>query len=223
MVDIQILMVETIYLLLVTAPAFYIFYNIRKIYNFSSYKGLRYLSNVFLFIVAAFSIRYIIMLTKILEGDMSTIQDFDLLTLMMEFFMVLPGFFFLYSLVWRRFEKAHYSVGLNVYQLSIYALALIIAIIDTILGVFTLMYASQIILFLASSKISYTKYLKKKNNYRQMLFIAMVLFLFVWIMNLLAQYTIDIFPLMRLYAYIFTVAACMTLFFITIGLTRDLR
>ena len=217
----QIIIIETIYLLLIVIPSMTVFFRTRSLYRFSSYKGLMYYSSAFLFLSLGFLIRYLIMLSRIFEGNLDTIKDFGAHTLIMEFFLILPGFFLLYSMIWHRFEKHHYSSRHTIAQLIIYTLAIIIAASDTSIRSFYLMYASQIAVFLIASIISLKKYLKNKNNFLQLHFIAMIMFLIVWSINLIAQQTIDIIPMMRLYAYLATVAGCMILLHITLKLTSD--
>ncbi len=219
----EIIIIETIYLMLVAAPCLFIFYRISRIYNFSSYRGLRYFSLAFLYLAFGFFIRYFVMLAKIFQGNMLTISSFGTLTLLMEYFLVLPGLLFLYSLVWQRFEKNKYSVSFSLFQSMIYVIAFLIALLDMLMNRFLVMYSSQIALFTVSAAICLARYRKNKNNAMRMYFISMVLFLIVWIINLIAQYTIDIMPIIRLYAYLFTVSACAVFLYMTIKLTRDFR
>jgi hypothetical protein len=223
----NILIIETIYLLLITIPSFIIFLKTRNLYEFSKYKGLRYYSNAFFFLAIGFLTRYIVMILKVLQGNFLTIQTFDILTLIMELFLILPGFFLFYSLFWQRFEKKHYSkrtfLNCNIFSFTIYLIAIILALADMMIRSFTFMYYSQIIIFSIASIIALRKYLSKKNNYRQLYLIGLVLFLIVWIINLVAQNLIDTIPSMRFYAYLFTISAVMILFYVNMKLTKDLE
>jgi hypothetical protein len=217
----EALLLETIYLILLIIPTLFIYLKTRKLYKFSGYKGINYYSKAFLFLSIGFIIRYIVMISKILQNNFQTIQEFNIITIIMEFFLIVPGLFLLYSMIWQRFEKSHYSHKFTISQLIIYFIALSIALIDMYLGNFIFMYTSQILIFFIASIISYNKYLKNKNNFLQLYFISMILFLFIWIINLIAQFTIDIIPILRVYTYLFTTATCFTLLYITINLLKE--
>lgn len=216
----NIIIIETIYMLVLALVSFLIYFYSRKPYKFSGYKGLRYYSSAFLFLGIGFIFRYIVIMSRLFKGNLGTIDSFNIVTLIMEFFLVLPGLFFLYSMIWRKFEKDFYSLKRPIAQYFIYIIALAISVIDMFMQSFYVMYASQIIVFGLACVISLKKYIKKKNNFIQLYFIGMVLFLIVWVINLIAQYTIDSFPIMRFYAYLFTVFACFMLLYITFKLTR---
>lgn len=212
------LILETIYMFLIVLPSLLIFWRIQRLYHFSKYHGMQYLSLGFLMLAAGFVARYIVMLTRL--GDAGTIQELSMLTTVMSFLIVLAGFFLLYSTIWQKMEKRHYGrTWMPIALLG--ALSLLVACVDQYRGTLLFMYLSQILVFSFAASVSLQKYLRKRNNYRQLYFISMTLFLFVWIINAVAQYTIDAFPFMRLYAYAFTVAACTTMLFIVIKLTRD--
>lgn len=220
--ELQIISIETIYTLLIAITSLLVFFKTRKVYNFSNYKGLRYFSNAFLFIAVGFLLRYIIMLQKILSGELlGTIQQTNLLLILMQFCLILPGMFLLYSLIWKKFENTKYSKKpLNKPVTVIYAVSLIFAISDFLLQSFLFMYISQIFLFLIASIIAYKNYEKTKQQLKQFYFISMVLFLIAMTINLIAQYTIDSFPLMRIYTYIITVVVLFLFLYITNKLTK---
>lgn len=217
----NILLIETIYLAVIVFCTLAIFFKARKLYSFSSYIGLKYYSSAFLYLALGFSARYLVMLIKISKGDPGVIADFGISTLVMGFFLVLPGLFLFYSMIWKRFEKEHYSGKLRLNELLIYLIAFAIAYIDTIIQGFLLMYLSQITLFAALSFISIKRYSKHKNNYLQLFSISMALFLLVWIFNLIGQYLISLIPTLRIYVYLLTLSACIILFSITIKLDSD--
>lgn len=220
--ELQIISIETIYTLLIAITSLLVFFKTRKVYNFSNYKGLRYFSNAFLFIAVGFLLRYIIILQKILSGELlGTIQQTNLLLILMQFFLILPGMFLLYSLIWKKFENTKYSKKpLNAPVTFIYIVSLIFAIADFLLQSFLFMYLSQILLFLIASIIAYKNYKTTKQQLKQFYFISMVLFLIARTINLIAQYTIDSFPLMRIYTYIITVVVLFLFLYITNKLTK---
>ena len=213
------------YFFLILFCSLIIFYKIRKIYSFSKYKGLRYFANGFLFLAIAFCVRFTVMLMKILEDNniTGTINEFNFFIIATEFTMVLPGLFFGYSLLWKKFEKEHYGLGIMT-QIPIYILALTIALIDYFLKTLNTMYISQIILFFSISVILYYRLKQKENkNNKFMLtfFVSMILFFFIWILNFIAQYTINFAPMMRIYTYILTTITCFVMLYLIINLTKN--
>ncbi len=193
------------------------------VFNFSSYKGLSYVKNAFLFFAVAFFLRYLVMLNRLFAGDFTgTIADFNALLFLMIFFMTLPGFFLLYSLVWKKFETKKYSSKpLNLQVSMIYLLAVIIALADYLSGSFIFMYASQIIAYAIASIIAYKNYVSDKKLLKQFYLLSMLLLLFAMILNFIAQYTIDTFPVMRLYTYALTILVILVFLKISKGLQND--
>jgi hypothetical protein len=220
---IDVLLLETVYALLIVFSSYYIFRKIWFLYQFSRYRGLKYLASAFFFLSAGFVARYGIMMVKIFSGDTGTIQDFGVATLIMESFLILPGLLIFYSLVWRSLEKHMYSSRFNYYYLFILCLSFIFALVDMFFESFYGMYISQILLFFVSAVLVLTKYLRQKNNFLQLYFISMILFFLVWVINFFAQYTIGIIPYIRLYAYLCTLAGCIIFVYITHKLTRVVR
>lgn len=208
----QILLMETVYALLVVVSCLLIFFRTRKIYLFSRHKGVRYFSYAFLFLAIGFMIRYSVMMTKLWQGNlMETINQFGLMTAAMEFFMILPGFFLLTSLNWKKFDKYFYGFVLA---------AFFIAVADLIFQSMLLMYLSQVTVFFFAALLSYDKS-RKRGKYMKLFSVSIILFLIVWLVNMIAQYTIGSFPMVRIYTYAITLVACFIFVYITMKLTKD--
>lgn len=220
---IDILLIETIYMLLLVIPSMIIYLKARNVYKFSNHKGIKYFSDAFKFLAIGFLIRYIIMIMKLIQNDFSTIKNFDIFTLMMEISLMMTGFLLLYSMTWKRFNHLNIFKKINFPIISIYVLAFIFAFIDLIIKAFYMMYISQIFVFSIASIISYKNFNKKKTSIKQLYFISMILFFIVWTINLIAQYTIDIIPTIRLYAYLFTFSGSFIILYVTLKLTSDNR
>ncbi len=214
---IQIIGIETLYTLAVVLPALAVFFKTKSLYNFSGYKGLKYFSLAFLFIVTGFILRFFIMLGKVSSGNViSTIDQFDLLLLGMIFFLTAGGLLLFYSLVWKRFERRSYeSKPINNTLVMVYSISILIAVFDFLNQSFVAYYSSQIIVFLTASIISYNSYVKDKKKFKQFYFISMVLFLIAMIINLIAQYTIDSYPYIRFYTYILTAIIMFIFYYVT--------
>lgn len=215
--NIQIITIELLYTIAVILPAMFVFFKTKKLYNFSSYKGLKYFGLAFLFISTGFILRFFVMLNKVSHGNfVNTIDQFDFLLLGMIFFLCAGGFLLVYSLVWKKFEKIFYdTTPINKALFLIYSLALIISIVDYLNQSFLFYYSSQILVFGIAGVVSYRSYLTNKQKYKQFYFISMVLFLVVMIINLIAQYTIDSYPYIRFYTYILTAIIMFIFYYVT--------
>ena len=215
-----VLALETVYSLLIIIPCLIIFFRFSKMYRFSNYKGLSYVKNAFLFFAVAFFLRYLVLLNRLFIGEFTgTIADFNALLFLMIFFMTLPGFFLLYSLIWKNFEvKKYSSKPLNLQVSIIYLLAIIIALADYLTNSFLFMYSSQITAYFIASFIAYKNYASDKKLLKQFYLISMLLLLFAMILNVIAQYTIDAFPVIRLYTYALTILVIFVFLKISKGL-----
>lgn len=156
-----------------------------RLYHLSFYEGIRYFRNAFLFFGIAFIIRYLI-------GGFANFgiisNDYLVpITILFEFFLLMAGFFLLYSLIWKRIEgtKGSYSSILNSRVLIFYIMAFIITILDYLWASYYFLFFSQTIIFISASIISYLNYVRngKKRVFLKFYFIAMILALAAWITN----------------------------------------
>ncbi|MFW5746781.1 MAG: hypothetical protein ACOCWQ_04510 [Nanoarchaeota archaeon] len=209
--------IETIYVLLVVLPSFLTYLKSRRIYQFSHYRPVHFFSLSFLWLSLAFLFRYAVMLVMIFleHQSLSTIQSSSILTILTEFFALLPGFFLVYSLFWRRFHP-------RFIQITLYLAAALISIIDFVLGGFLLMYISQIGLFAVGSIIAYRRHRTSRGNarFKQLFTLCMLLFLIVWIANLAGQYLINLIPILRIYVYLITGGTALLFLHIVHQLTK---
>ncbi len=151
-----------------------------RLFGLSSHQGIRYLRNAFLFFGIGFITRSLLKIKSLPHG---------LLNILFEFFLIMAGFFLLYSLLWKRFKTStKFSSLFNPWILIFYLMALIIALIDNFWSTYVLMFFSQIILFSFTSVISFNNYIKngKKHKFLKFYFVAMVLSLVAWTLNAFA-------------------------------------
>ncbi|MBR9704189.1 hypothetical protein GOV12_02165 [Candidatus Pacearchaeota archaeon] len=161
-----------------------------KLYHFSGHEGIRYFRNAFLFYGLAFVIRYIF--GGIVEIGYIEVNYISLIRILFEFFLVMGGFFLLYSLLWKKLETAKDNLSslISLRSFVFYGMAFIIAVIDFIWQVHYFLFLSQMILFLVLSIMSYTNYRrdKGKNVFPKFYFVAMVFSLIAWILNGIAGF-----------------------------------
>lgn len=159
-----------------------------KLYHFSQHEGIRYFRNAFLFYGIAFIIRYIL-------GGITILGYIDpdyflIIRILFEFFLVMGGFFLLYSLLWRRLQTPRMNLSslLSLRSFIFYIMAFSIAILDYLWKVYYFLFFSQVILFAFLSIISYINYRKDKGKHMfpKFYFIAMVFTLIAWLLNAIA-------------------------------------
>jgi|TARA_Y100000310_G_C20694343_1_gene824420 hypothetical protein len=185
-------LLKVFYGLIIGIISFIIVFKTDKLFRLSFHNGIRYFRNAFLFYGIAFIIRYLL-------GAFSfygyILPDYYfLINIMFEFFLVMAGFFLVYSLLWRRFDnsKGDYASSLLNRKISFfYFMAFIIVFLDYLWQTHYFMFISQIILFAYASIISYSNYKKNriKHKFPKFYFVAMLLTLITWVLNfILALY-----------------------------------
>lgn len=152
-----------------------------KLYKLSSHKGIRYFRNAFFFFGIAFFIRYILN-SEIHSYGIALFKEF------FEFFMIMGGFFLLYSLIWKKVEspsEKYTSSLFNGYILIFYLMTLTIVIADYNFGVYYFMFLSQIIVFTIATMISFVNFYTDngKGKFLKFYFLAMILSLTAWVLN----------------------------------------
>lgn len=173
-------MLKFAYIFLVAIICAVIVVRTDRLFNLSSYQGIRYLRNAFLFYGIGFIVRGLLGIEALPR---------ELINILFEFFLIMAGFFLLYSLLWKQFNiSGKWSSLFNPWIVILYLMALIISFTDNLWGTYILMYFSQIFLFSFASAISLRNYLqrKRKRNFLKFYFIAMMLNLIAWTLNALA-------------------------------------
>lgn len=154
-----------------------------RLFKLSSYSGIRYFRNAFFFFGIGFAIRYFLM--PIFTNSSLNPYSF-IVSLFFEFFLVMAGFFLLYSLMWKKIDSPSgpHSSLFNSKILIFYFFALIIVILDYFWLTLSFMFITQIAVFAIASIISFSNLVNKPGkNFPKFYFIAMVLALIAWILN----------------------------------------
>lgn len=153
-----------------------------RLFRLSMHQGIRYFRNAFLFYAIAFVFRYLL-------NPVIGTKYFSITNALFEYFLIMAGFFLLYSLIWKKFEttKPALSSLFNPRILTFYLMALILVISDYIWSTYNLMFLSQIIIFIFATAISFSNYRSRpKGKFLKFYFIAMLLSLLAWALNALA-------------------------------------
>jgi|TARA_Y100000310_G_scaffold276794_1_gene294195 hypothetical protein len=184
-------LIKIFYGLIIALICFVIVLKTNKLFRLSLHKGIRYFRNAFFFYGIAFIIRY---LFGVFFLDNSSY--YLLINALFEYFLVMGGFFLLYSLLWKRFESSKTNYNSSLFNTKIflfYFMSLIIVFLDYIWQTYYFMFFSQIIIFVTAAIISYINYKKngKQHKFLKLYFIAMILSLITWILNFLAALLLD--------------------------------
>ena len=177
--------IKVFYALLVVLACIIIVKRSDRLFKLSGHGGIRYFRNAFFYFGIAFFIRY--SLGFLLNLGILNFRFNIFVKPLFEFFLIMAGFFLIYSLIWKKFETKepdYYSSLLNGKILIFYLMTLIMVVLDFVWSTYNFLFLSQIIIFLFSTSISYNNYKKKSDKYfPKFYFIAMLLFLIAWILN----------------------------------------
>jgi len=204
---------KLIYAIAILLICIIIVYKTNRLFHLSSHPGIRYFRNAFFFYGMAFFSRYIL---NYLIGSFASIVFF-------EFFLIIAGFFLLYSLIWRHLEKEKWSAS-SLFNSKIslfYAMALALVLIDFLWGTIFVMLASQVIVFVIASILSFKNYKKRqKSRFPGFYFLAMLLMLSAWILNSLAAFFFNWNLVALINVYIFNVLFFLVFLFGVVKFTN---
>ncbi|MBI3623462.1 hypothetical protein HY212_05290 [Candidatus Pacearchaeota archaeon] len=194
---------KLIYALLIVAICIAIVLKTHKLFRLSSHNGIRYFRNAFFFFGLGFASRYF--LKFIFQIDSLTYYA-HLPIFIFEFFIVMAGFFLLYSLIWRKLDSQGIRSESSLFNLGIlvfYVFAAIIVVLDHAWSTLSFMFFSQIITFFIASIISYKNTLngRAKGHTQKLYFSAMVIALCAWILNtlLFSYFNFNIYVMVNVY------------------------
>jgi len=183
-------LMKLIYALIITLICIVITFKSDRIYRLSSYRGIRYFRNAFFFYGIAFVIRYFA--GSGLFNPLANVMECHILVKMFfEFFLVMAGFFLLYSLLWKKIEsyrETYASSLLNMKVLLFYLMAVLIVSLDYLWNSYIFMFTSQILVFALTFAISLVNYHERGKNRKFLKFycFSMFLALVAWMLNALA-------------------------------------
>jgi hypothetical protein len=167
-----------LYTIIIGIICFVIVLKTDKLFRLSFHQGIRYFRNAFFFYGLGFILRYLLGTTTL---------NLIMMKAVFEFFLIMAGFFLIYSLLWKKLdaEKSDLSSLFNLRILIFYLLTIIIVFLDYLWSTYLFMFISQIILFIFASIISNINYKKNKGkqNFLKLYFIVMLLNLIAWLLN----------------------------------------
>jgi hypothetical protein len=180
---------KIIYGIIITLICAIIVIKTNKLFRLSLHKGIRYFRNAFLFFGIGFLIRYFF--GVIFYYNFLSLEFQPLINIFFEFFLIMGGFFLLYSLIWRKIETPetdYRSSLINGRILIFYMMAVITVLIDYFWKTFCYMFGSQIFLFAIATIISLVNYRKDRNKHKflKFYFLAMLLSFIAWVLNFIS-------------------------------------
>jgi len=213
--------IKIIYALLIVFICKIITLKSHKMFKLSSYQGIRYFRNAFFFYGIAFFIRYIIG-SNLLPFSK---DYFPTISFLFEFFLIMAGFFLLYSLLWKKIEPAHQIVTsslLNTRLFIFYIMTIVLVFLDYLWHSFHFLFFSQIVVFLFAFAISLSNYKSKGKNRKFLKFyvLAMFLALVAWILNALTGLIFNWDPKTMISVYLLNVVMFLVFLFGIIKVTK---
>ncbi len=184
-------LLEIIYALAISLTCALIVMKTDRFFRLSLHQGIRYFRNAFFFYGVAFVIRYFLGIVS----DMPY-SYYSAVKIAFEYFIVMAGFFLLYSLVWKRFEPSRKEYTSSLFNIKIaifHLMAIVIVVMDLLWQSYFFMFLSQVLIFIYASIISYINYRKsgKQHKFLKFYFASMLLGLGAWILNLIAAFYLE--------------------------------
>jgi len=213
-------LIKLVYALLVAFICLVIVLKTDKLFRLSLHQGIRYFRNAFFFYALAFLSRYFLRFL--------TCND-NIVNGVFEFFLIMAGFFLLYSLLSKRFEshrtEGYFSSLLNPYVFIFYLMTFLIVILDLLWSTFYFMFLSQIIIFAIATLISFYNH---KNNgvkvpFLRFYFIAMSFAFIAWVLNLLAAVSFAWNPFILLVIYVLNVGVFLLFLYGVLRFTKKIN
>ena len=151
---------QLIYSFVIIICSLMIYYGTREMYELSSYKGIKYFRQAFLFFAIAYFFRYFIQFILIFFDVHNAFDSSRLIflgsMLIFIFFSALAIFYLLYSIMWKNSNK---------YKMSLfYILAFVIALIGTIFRGILIALILNFLILIAALAVLFIAYKESKNK-----------------------------------------------------------
>jgi hypothetical protein len=213
---------KIIYGLIVSIICIIIVLKTDRLFRLSLHNGIRYFRNAFLFFGIAFFFRFILGAPFFDNINVSYTSIIDLL---FEFFLIMAGFFLLYSLLWKRFAREENKYPSSLFTpivITFYSISILLSIADTLWQTYLFMFFSQIFLFGFTTIISFINYIngKKEHKFLKFYLLAMFLSLVAWILNALASIYFLWNPIVLINIYIINLIIFLLFLFGVVKITR---
>jgi len=181
--------IEMIYSLVVLLSCWLIYARTREMYELTSYKGIKYFRNTFLFFGITYAVRFFMHLLmtfrinpRLFEHIAFGIRDFSFF--IMIYASSMAAIYLIYSIFWKKLEKYEFS---NVY--IFHMAAIIIALLSLLRNSPGIFLSFQSLLFLLLIIISFVNYRKTRNKGSFSQLYLLYLFIFaLWIVSNIIEF-----------------------------------
>ncbi len=189
------LLVETAYAAIIILASIFMFTRSGRMHKLSGHQGLGYFSLAFLFYALGF-----------LAGYMSIFPGFGVAIAGFEYFLAMAGFYLVYSLIWKEFDRSRIIL--------LHVVAASIAMADYFFGT-ELIYYSQLAAFSYASWLAWREYRHKKEM--QLYLITLVLILIGWTINLMIRYLYLVLPDLVALSYLVNTSIFIMFVYLALG------
>ena len=206
--------VELIYSFVIIVCSLMIYYSTKEVYELSSYKGIKYFRQSFLFFAVAYFFRYFIQFFLVLFNMQSIIDispgiAFSGSLFVFMYFSSMAVFYLLYSVMWKKWNHSRTKIIL----FNIIALA--IALIGTLFRSMIVSLALNILFLLVVSFILFVAHndsRKKHGKKNDLLVIYLLLFIF-WVLSVIDILIPKFLELYRLLIYLVSISLFMAILY----------
>jgi hypothetical protein len=204
---------ELIYSFVIIICSLMIYFATKEMYELSSYNGIKYFRQAFLFFAVAYFFRYFIMfvllifnLRDILEFSPQYLGGISLLIFLYSSSMAI--FYLLYSVMWKRWS--HDKIRIYLFNLA----AVFIALIGTVFRSFLTDLILNLVLFIFIIIVLYFAYKDSNKKYKgKSLFIIYLLLFIFWVLNIIDVLLPRFLELYRLIIYVISIFIFMIILY----------
>lgn len=204
---------ELIYSFVIVICSLMVYYATKEMYELSSYKGIKYFRQAFLFFAVAYFFRYFIQFFLVLFNIKDILEFSPMYIGWISLFIFLFSssmavFYLLYSVMWKKWNHSK----LRIYLFNL--LALIIALVGTFFRGIVVSLALNIILLLFILFILFIAYKDSRNKRKgKSLFIIYMLLSVFWILNVIDILIPQFLQIYRLIIYLASILLFMTILY----------
>ncbi|MFZ1970685.1 MAG: hypothetical protein WAU65_00685 [Candidatus Nanoarchaeia archaeon] len=192
---------EIIYSFVIIVCSLMIYFGTKKIYELSSYKGIKYFRQAFLLFAIAYFFRFLIEFVVI---SFNTNEIFEISPIAVGYFAVfifmylssISIFYLIYSISWKKLK----SKSMILYLFHI--ISIIIALVSVIFRNQIFYIGLNIILLIYATFVIYFASRRQDKSKRNSFYFAYILLLIFWVLNVLNIFVPVFFDSLKLFIYL---------------------
>ena len=207
-------LIEVVYSLIVSLSCFFIYFKTKELYELTSYRGLKYFRNTFLFFGISFLIRLLLHFVRPFERNPFLLRPLSMLTLDIAFFIMvycssMALIYIIYSVLWKKLDKKWFSKTYLFHTVSI-----LLAMLSVILRTPVIIFIFQAMLFISLIVLGYHNYKKgnNKNSFSHLYLIYILIFALGIISNTL-EFVSIFSPIVAIAIYVASIIVFLIMLF----------